>query len=211
MLGINYYLGEDNSGFEDCMDWMLEQIADAKRSGNLIFGMAHVPILPGAPVLARVGDAAIQGRKSVAKRLADAGMPLIFTGHMHMQSVNKFTTRKGNFIFDICTGSLVGGPCAIRKIMIDSEWVMRVTTAAVADFDWDKRGMTAEQYFVWRFNRKIANEILSKIKNEQLACFLGKRKLFRFIVNQVRGIFYGNALDSGAVIDLHRGTVTELT
>ena len=210
MLGIYYNLGNNNTGFEDSMDWMLEQIADAQRCGSLIFGMTHVPILPGAPVLALAGDATIHGRKRIARRLAEAGMPLIFTGHMHMQSVNKRTARGGKFIFDICTGSLAGGPCAIRKVTIDEAQVMRITTSTVADFDWDKRGMTAEEYFVWRFNRKIANEILSKIKNEQLACFLGKRKLFRFIVERVRNIFYGNRADSNAVIDLRRGTVTEL-
>jgi len=210
MLGINYYLGPENSGFNQCMAWILEQIEDAKRSGNLIFGMTHVPILPGAPVLAMVGDATIQGRRGIARRLADAGMPLIFTGHMHMQSVNKLATGRGNFLFDICTGSLVGGPCAIRMITIDEHRRMRITTGTVADFDWDKRGMTAQEYFVWRFNRKIANEILARIKNEQLACFLGKRKLFRFVVGRVRSIFYGHALDSDAVIDLRRGTVSQL-
>jgi len=209
MLGIYHTLGPDNSGFEDIMDWIVEQIEDAKRSGNLIFGMTHVPILPGAPVLALAGDTTIQDRKNIAKRLAEAGLPLMFTGHMHMQSVNKLAARGGKFLFDICTGSLVGGPCAIRKISIDENQVMRVATGTVADFDWDKRGMTADEYFVWRFNRKIENEILSKIKNESLAGFIRRRRLFRFIVNRVRGIFYGKKIDSDAVIDLRKGTVAK--
>jgi len=211
LLGIYHNLGDGNRGFEDIMGWIVEQIEDAKRCGDLIFGMTHVPILPGSPVLARVGDATIHDGKAIATRLADAGLPLMFTGHMHMQSVNKRTTRGGKFMFDICTGSLVGGPCAIRKIAIDENRVMRITTGTVADFDWDKRGMTAGEYFIWRFNRKIDNEILSKIKNESIAGFLRKRRLFQYIVNRVRCIFYGNALDSNAVIDLQNGTVQPIT
>jgi len=210
LLGIYHNLDDDNSGFEDIMDWILAQVADAQRCGDLIFGMAHVPILPGAPVLTRVGDATIQGGKGIARRLADAGLALMFTGHMHMQSINKLATKRGKFLFDICTGSLVGGPCAIRNISIDENRVMRLTTGTVADFDWDRRGMTAEEYFVWRFDRKIGHEILSKIKNKQLACFLGKGKLFRFVVERVRNIFYGKELDSRAAIDLRTGAVTQL-
>ncbi|MCL2301052.1 MAG: metallophosphoesterase [Firmicutes bacterium] len=210
MLGIYHNLDDGNRGFGELMPWITEQIEDAKRSGDLLFGMTHVPILPGAPILAPVGDATIHGRKDVARRLAEAGLPLMFTGHMHMQSLNKFCTRRGSFLFDICTGSLVGGPCAIRKISIDENRVMRITSETVADFDWDKRGMTAEEYFVWRFNRKIDNAILSKIGNESIAGFIRRRRLFQYGINRVRKIFYGNALDSGAVIDLRGGSVSPL-
>ena len=166
LLGINYNLGPENSGLEDSMDWIAAQIEDARRSGNLIFGMIHVPILPGSPILAQVGDATVRDWKGIATKLADAGLPLMFSGHMHMQSVNRLVTPAGNFIFDICTGSLVGGPCAIRKVVIDENRVMRVTTSTVPDFDWDKNGMTAEEYFIWRFNRKIEHEIVSRLRGK---------------------------------------------
>jgi len=208
LMGINHCLDNDNNGFEDVMDWIFEQIADAKRNGDLIFGMTHVPILPGSPVLARVDDTKIHGWKGIARRLADAGLPLMFTGHMHMQSVNKLVTKKGNFMFDICTGSLVGGPCAIRKVTLDENRVMRFTTGTVADFDWDKRGMTADEYFLWRFNRKIENEILSKIKIKSIAGFLRRRRLLHSLVNRIRNIFYGKELDSRAAIDLRTGAVS---
>ena len=213
VLGINYHLDSENGGFEDLMDWILGQIEDARRCGELIFGMNHVPLLPGAPILSLVGDAALKDWKAIATRLADAGMPLIFTGHMHMQSVNKLTTPAGNFIFDICTGSLVGGPCAIREVTIDEHWGMRVTTSTVPDFDWDKNGMTAEEYFVWRFNRKISHEITSMLKKKRLllkiveSVTLGTiarllffraepalrgKKALDMGIDLVRGIFYGD-------------------
>ena len=191
LLGINYNLGKGNGGFEESMDWVLEQIEDAKAKGELMFGMMHVPLLPGSPILAQVGDAKLKDWRRIAERLADAGLPLMFTGHMHMQSVNKLTTPGGGFIFDICTGSLVGGPCAIRKISIDENWVMRVTSSTVTDFDWDKKGMTAEEYFVWRFNRKIENEIFSKLK-WPVANIVRRSSLLPFGIELVRNVFYGD-------------------
>ena len=197
LLGINYNLDKHNGGFEKSMDWMLEQIDDAKRSGELIFGMNHVPLLPGSPVLAGEGDAMLKDWKRIAETLADAGLPLMFTGHMHMQSVNKLVTEKGNFIYDICTGSLVGGPCAIRKISIDENRVMRMETSTVEDFDWDRKGMTADECFKWRFDRKIGHELAKHKFAVRLARSitlrgLGNRKLLDFVVELIRNIFYGD-------------------
>jgi len=192
LLGINYFLGKHNSGMEDMLPWIAGQIEAAKAAGDLIFGMMHVPLLPGSPILAGVGDATIQNGPGVATALADLGLPLMFTGHMHMQSVNKLVTPAGNFIFDICTGSLVGGPCAVRKVTIDDRWVMRITTSTVPDFDWDRNGMTADEYFKWRFNRKIEDEIFSKIKSKPIEKIMRKNSLFPFGVELARNIFYGD-------------------
>jgi len=212
MLGINHDLDKKNRGLEQHMDWICQQIKDAKQSNNLIFGMMHVPILPGSPILAPIDDATIYDSQTIAAQLADAGMPLIFTGHMHMQSVNKLVTPSGNFIFDICTGSVVGGPCALRKISIDTNRIMRITTETVHDFDWDKNGMTAEEYFIWRFNRKIAHEISSGLdgkcyaklvrritlgKLARLLCFcahpsLKNKRLPDIAIELVRNVFYGD-------------------
>jgi len=213
LLGINYDLGPGNSGVEAYMEWITGQIADAKASGDLILGMMHVPLLPGSPILSLVGDAKIANWEHIATELADAGMPLILTGHMHMQSVNKLETPNGNFIYDVCTGSLVGGPCAIRKIEIDEDWRMKITSSTVTDFGWDKNGMTAEEYFVWRFERKVANEIFSMLEKRKLIAKLARgitlgtvarlllfradaslkeKKLLDVAIELVRNIFYGD-------------------
>ena len=193
MLGVNYNVGPGNSVPEESMDWIVRRIEEAKSSGDLIFGMIHVPVLPGSPILALAGDAVVRDWERIAARLADAGMPLLFTGHMHMQSVNRLVTPAGNFIFDICTGSLVGGPCSIRKVLIDENWAMRVTTSTVADFDWDKKGMTADEYFIWRFNRKIEGEIFSALrKHRVIAGIVRRSSLLPFGIEIVRNIFYGD-------------------
>jgi len=213
MLGVHYNLDENNSGFDAYMPFVLEQIEDAKKHNQLIFGIMHVPVLPGSPILASVGDATIKDGKKFAATLADAGMPLMFTGHMHMQSVNKLVTQKGNFFVDICTGSLVGGPAMVRKITIDDALKMTITSSpSVTDFDLDTCGMTADEYFSGRFERKVKNEITCAIESRKLAqklinmrlgtlarllCFradpsLKDTTLFDMSADIVRRVFYGD-------------------
>lgn len=151
--------GKDFKGFyDDQMTWALEQIRLAHESGNYIFATMHYPLLPGSPVLRLIGDAKLTDWEKRANELADAGLDLIFTGHMHMQSLTQYTTKNGNTITDICTGSLVGCPCAYRKVTF-SDAGIHVQSYTVADFDWDKHGKTAEEYFIWRFDRMITDII----------------------------------------------------
>jgi len=201
--------------YPEHMEWITAQIEDAKQSGNLIFGMTHYPVLPGAPIMGLIDDAVMHDWQTVATTLADAGMPLIFTGHMHMQSVNKWVTPSGNFIYDICSGALVGGPCSIRKVVLQpDDWKMQITTSTIADFDWDKSGMTADEYFIWRFNRMIEHEIISMLENypkifttllqnakmgtvAKLFLFradssLQNKKIMDFAIELVRNVFYGD-------------------
>jgi len=141
------------------LDWIFAQIAAAKAAGDFIFAMTHYPVLPGSPIMGFIEDAVLTDWDAVTTQLADAGLPLMFTGHMHMQSVNKKTTAQGNALYDICTGSLVGYPSAMRKVTLHPDLTMEVRSFAVDDFDWDKDGKTAEGYFIWRFERMIRDKI----------------------------------------------------
>lgn len=144
--------------WDDQMKWALEQIKDAHESGNYIFAMTHYPLLPGSPIMNFIGDAKLTDWEKRANEFANAGLDLIFTGHMHMQSLTQYTTEKGNSITDICTGSFVGCPCAYRKVTFDDEKI-KIKSYTVEDFDWDKQGKTAEEYFIWRFDRMITDII----------------------------------------------------
>jgi len=122
----------------------------------------------------------------------------MFTGHMHMQSVNRRRTRQGKFFIDINTGSAVGGPAMVRKCTIDSNRRMTITSMPSAqNFDWDKQGMTAEEYFLWRFKRKVRHETrkLPKFMQHIAACIVPR-------------IFYGRRKDSHCVIDLNCGKIS---
>lgn len=196
--------------WQNQMQWALEQIKAAKESGNYIFAMTHYPLLPFSPIMNLIDDAHLTDWEQTATALADAGLDLIFTGHMHAQAITDYTTKSGNKITDVQTGCFVGCPCAYRKITFVDDGVV-IKSYTINDFDYDKHGLTAEQYFKWRFDRMInvkMNEILPKPAIKILDKFTLK-KLGRFLwfkvdpsisdrlakdvgIELVRNIFIGN-------------------
>lgn len=150
--------------WDDQMRWAVEQIEEAHRTGNYIFAMTHYPLLPFSPIMNLIGDAKLTDWEECANTLADAGLDLIFTGHMHAQAITDYTTKNGNTITDVQTGCFVGCPCAYRKITLNGD-AAKIESFTIKDFDYDKQGKTAEEYFKWRFDRMIEvkmNQILPK-------------------------------------------------
>ena len=195
----------------DQMKWALEQIDDAHKSGNYIFAMTHYPLLPFSPIMELIGDAHLTDWQETAETLASAGLDLIFTGHMHAQAVTDYTSADGNLITDVQTGCFVGCPCAYRKVTFENKNTVAIKSYTISDFDYDKGGRTAEEYFRWRFDRMIEvkmNEILPKPAMSVLNNFTVK-KLCRLLwfkadesiadkkvknlgIELVRNIFVGN-------------------
>ncbi|WP_062047441.1 hypothetical protein [Bacillus sp. JCM 19034] len=61
--------------------------------------------------------------KTPAEELADAGLRYVFTGHGHANDVAKITTKDGNTLFDIETGSPVSFPSPYRTMVFTNEIV----------------------------------------------------------------------------------------
>lgn len=141
------------------MSWAKEQIDKAKEDNCSIFAICHYPIIPSVPVFDLVGDAKIKEWRKVASFLADNGIELVLTGHMHIQSINEFYSEKGNRLIDICTSCLVGSPAKYRKISIDENSVLKIKTIDVEDFGWDMNGLTAQEYFHNHFAQAIVNRV----------------------------------------------------
>lgn len=140
------------------MEWALNEIKKAHDEGDYIFAMTHYPLLPFSPVMNLIGDAKLTDWEKRANEFANAGLNLIFTGHMHAQAVTQYTTKNNNTITDVQTGCFVGCPCAYRKVVIDGEKA-DISSFTIEDFEWDKGGRTAEEYFRWRFDRMITDII----------------------------------------------------
>ena len=141
------------------MAWAKDQIDKAKEDNCSVFAICHYPIIPPVPAFDLVGDAKIKEWQNVASFLADNGVELILTGHMHIQSINEFYSEKGNRLIDICTSCLVGSPAKYRKITIDESSVLKVKTIDVEDFGWDTNGLTAQEYFHNHFAEAIVNRV----------------------------------------------------
>lgn len=196
--------------WDDQMQWALFEIQKAHEAGDYIFAMTHYPLLPFAPIMHLIGDAKLTDWEKRANEFADAGLDLIFTGHMHAQAITDYTTEKGNTITDVQTGCFVGCPCAYRKVTFEGSTV-NIKSYTIDDFDYDKQGKTAEKYFQWRFDRMInlkMDEILPKPAKKILDGFTLKKlgRLLCFKVDKsiesrlakevgielVRNIFIGN-------------------
>lgn len=150
--------------WDNQMEWALEQIEDAHRTGNYIFAMTHYPLLPFSPIMNLISDSHLTDWEKRANQFADAGLDLIFTGHMHAQAVTEYVTENGNKITDIQTGCFVGCPCAYRKVTIKDS-TADIKSYTINDFDYDKQGKSTKEYFQWRFDRMIdykMKEILPK-------------------------------------------------
>lgn len=150
--------------WDNQMKWALEQIEDAHRTGNYIFAMTHYPLLPFSPIMNLINDSHLTDWEKRANQFADAGLDLIFTGHMHAQAVTEYVTENGNKITDVQTGCFVGCPCAYRKVTIKDS-TADIKSYTINDFDYDKQGKSASEYFQWRFDRMIdykMKEILPK-------------------------------------------------
>lgn len=197
--------------WDNQMQWALEQIKDAHKSGNYIFAMTHYPLLPFSPIMKLIDDAKLTDWENTANQLADAGLDLIFTGHMHAQAVTDYTTKNGNTITDVQTGCFVGCPCAYRRVTFKDSNTVDIQSYTIDDFDYDKQGKTAAEYFQWRFDRMInwkmeeilpapAKKILDKFtlkKLGRLLCFKVDRSIENMLAKEVgielvRNIFVGN-------------------
>lgn len=158
--------------YDDQMQWALEEIKKAHEAGDYIFAIMHYPLLPFSPVMNLIDDAKITDWEKRAAEFADNGLDLIFTGHMHAQAITDFTSKNGNVITDVQTGCFVGCPCAYRKVTLDGSTAF-VKSYTIHDFEYDKHGMSAEEYFKWRFDRKINGEI-DKILSAKIVKILDK-------------------------------------
>lgn len=196
--------------WDNQMKLALEQIEDAHRTGNYIFAMTHYPLLPFSPIMNLISDSHLTDWEKRANQFADAGLDLIFTGHMHAQAVTEYVTENGNKITDVQTGCFVGCPCAYRKVTIKDS-TADIKSYTINDFDYDKQGKSASEYFQWRFDRMIdykmkeilpkpAMKILNKLTIKKICNFLwfNPDKSIQNIlakdlgIELVRNIFIGN-------------------
>lgn len=150
---------------DDFLGWIEAQAKKAQKDGVMMIAMEHYPVLPGQPILALIGDARQSEAQKLIDTLADNGVHLIFTGHMHNQSINVVETEKGNRFYDVCTGSAIGCPAFMRLVTIEDAQTVKVESIPVPEFDWDKKGLTGEEYLKVQFERMIRTVISSMVND----------------------------------------------
>lgn len=150
---------------DDFLAWIEKQAKQAKEDGKMMIAMEHYPLLPGQPLFSLIGDATQKNGKALAEILADNDVHLIFTGHMHNQSVNVYKTENGNKIYDVCTGSVIGCPAFMRLVSVKDERTVEIESIPVPEFKWDKNGKSGKQYMQDQFERMIRVLLTSMVND----------------------------------------------
>lgn len=99
--------------------WATEQIKAAKAKGNHVIGLSHhgfVPHFSMEPDILKMY--LVKDYGTIAAQLADAGLEMIFTGHMHANDIAVMTTKSGNTLYDVETGSNLTYPSPMRFVQL---------------------------------------------------------------------------------------------
>ncbi len=148
------------------IEWILRQTKKAREDGETLIAMSHYPLLPGVPLFGLLGgEVVMKNADFITTLLADEGVHLCFTGHMHNQAVNVKVTEKGNRFYDVCTGSLIGCPASMRLVTITDNDLVQLQTLPVPDFDWDMEGLSKDEYFKRQFDMMI-NTYLTSMRDD---------------------------------------------
>ncbi|HBL40358.1 MAG TPA: hypothetical protein DDY98_01835 [Ruminococcaceae bacterium] len=111
--------------------WLNEQITQAKSDKKQLVVMMHHSLLPHFELQPMIDD-----YTDFATLLADNGVSVVFTGHMHANDISYTKTKKGNVLYDVQTGSLISSPNAYRSVKFDgkkadikSEYITSIDTS----------------------------------------------------------------------------------
>ncbi len=159
---------------ERLTEWMRIQLDEASNNGCEVIAICHYPIVPPVPVFDLVGDAKLKNWRETAAFLADNGVKLVLTGHMHIQSINKFISEKGNTLVDVCTSCLTGSPAKYRKISYNSDRV-DVKSIDVPEFRADSKGVPLKEFFDDQFACSIINRINGIFNGDSFVKKIGKK------------------------------------
>ena len=160
---------EENITYDDRqIAWIKEQTKKAREDGQMMIAMNHYPLLPGQPIFSIIPTAVQQNAEAITTMLADEGVHLVFTGHMHNQSINEKITEKGNKFYDVCTGSTIADPAFMRLVTVLDRKTVKIESIPTPDFDWDTGGRDCKQYLDDLFDSMILNIIEDMRKNPEV-------------------------------------------
>ncbi len=106
--------GEGGSGYSDeHFKWITEQTKEAKKRGDIVFGMQHHHLHLTEFDRVINGKGSVEYRERLCKKFADIDFPLMFTGHSHMQHIRRITSDNNKPFYEVNVGSISGYPAPI--------------------------------------------------------------------------------------------------
>lgn len=101
----------------ETMNWIKNEVRLAKLLGKQVIAMMHHGVVEhfdhqsffASPYL-------VDNFEWVQQSFMEAGLNVVFTGHFHASDIARIEDEKGNYLYDIETGSAVTYPCPYRVI-----------------------------------------------------------------------------------------------
>ena len=94
--------------------WLVDQATAATAAGRKVIAMMHHHLVPhfhmedtlAAPYM-------VDGASQLCQQLVQAGVHVIFTGHLHISDISQTNLREGTMV-EVATAAAVGYPCQWR-------------------------------------------------------------------------------------------------
>ena len=142
--------GQGGSGYSDsCMEWIMEQLEDARKNDQYVIAMTHHPMVSPSPFYSIIGKGDMQRNHETTREIfADAGLHCMLTGHTHIHNISYITTAKGNRFYDISCSALIGCPPNYRNVTFDPKNArIEVDTVTITDVPGvDTKGESFDKY-----------------------------------------------------------------
>ena len=103
------------------LDWIIEECEKAQADGKTIIGMCHTNFIPHFDTEVDLFDNfVLRDWEKVADAVADNGMHVSVSGHVHMQDTSTYVNDNGEEIVDFTTTSILSYPNMYRSVQMSS-------------------------------------------------------------------------------------------
>lgn len=169
LLLIGLDSGTDDRLEESTLQWACQQAAQAQQQGKYVLAMMHHALLPHFNAEDQLlPSSVVQNYETVRNRLADAGVQVVLTGHIHISDIAKdYNADLTRSIYDISTGSVISYPCDYRHLSLSEDRAqLSVSTNRITTLpDHPVYGTTAKE----RLHQSLSQFVKRSIKNDMIA------------------------------------------
>lgn len=108
--------------FEDGVEWLKNQIDEAKQADEFILLAVHHPVIAPFEVFRHVVEYELYGGyRELWNIMCEKNVRVVFTGHTHIQNIRKYEDENGSWFLDVSTIALANAAGKMRKIEVDTE------------------------------------------------------------------------------------------
>ena len=169
LLLIGLDSGTDGRLEESTLQWACQQAAQAQQQGKYVLAMMHHALLPHFNEENQMLPlSVVQNYETVRNRLADVGVQVVLTGHIHISDIAKdYNADLTRSIYDISTGSVISYPCDYRRLSLSEDRAqLSVRTSRITTLpDHPVFGTTAKE----RLHQSLSRFVKRSIKNDMIA------------------------------------------